>query len=94
MRLKDEQIHRLAEKLLADLSAAGLITLKKERGAALDAIKGAIATDIKAEAALEKDAEHLLEQAIQATSGGGAIDRHKMLRMIKEKLAKERKIVL
>jgi len=94
MRLKDEQIHRLAEKLLADLSAEGLITLKKERGAALDAIKGAIATDIKAEAALEKDAERLLEQAIQATGGGGAIDRHKMLRMIKEKLAKERKIVL
>lgn len=94
MRLKDEQIHRLAEKLLEDLTAAGLITLKKERGAALAAIKGTIATDIKAEAALEKDAERLLEQAIQATSGGGAIDRHKMLRMIKEKLAKERKIVL
>ncbi len=67
MRLKEEQIARLAEKILADLTAANLIALKKERGAALAGIREAIAADI---------------------------DRHKMLRMIKEKLAKERKIVL
>jgi hypothetical protein len=95
VRLKDDQIGRLAEKVLADLTAAGLITLKKERGAALAGIREAIGADVRAEASLDKDAENLLEQTLRSMGRGAAdIDRHKMLRMIKEKLAKERKIVL
>lgn len=94
MRLKDEQIGRLAEKILEELTGAGLITVKKERGALLAGIKSAIAADIKGEEALEKDAERLMEQTLASMGGGADIDRHKMLRMIKEKLAKDRKIVL
>jgi hypothetical protein len=94
VRLKDEQIGRLAEKVLADLTADGLITLRKERGAVLAGIKEAVRADIMAEESLEKDAAALMEQALRSMRGGAEIDRHKMLRMIKEKLAKERKIVL
>ena len=94
MHLKEEQINRLAEKILSDLTAGGLICLKRERGATLAGIKVAIVADIKAEESLELDAEMLLEEALQAMGGTPSIDRHKMLRMIKEKLAKERKIVL
>lgn len=94
MRLKEEQIGRLAEHIMEDLTAAGLITLKKERGALLAAIKAAITTDIKAEESLESDAEKLLDQTLRSMGGEAGIDRHRMLRMIKEKLAKERKIVL
>jgi hypothetical protein len=94
MRLKEEQITRLADKVLTDLSTAGLIVLKKERGAVISAIKSAIATDIKGEETLEKDAEKLLDQTLRSMGGGTDIDRQKMLRMIKEKLAKDRKIVL
>jgi hypothetical protein len=94
MRLKEEQIGRLAEHILEDLTKAGLMTLKKERGVLLAAIKAAIATDIKAEESLEKDAEKLLEESLRSMGGGAGIDRHKMLRMIKEKLARDRKIVL
>ncbi len=95
MRLKEEQIARLAEKILADLTAADHVVLKKERGAVLAGVREAIAADIQAEAALEKDAEALLEQTLRSMGRGAAeIDRHKMLRMIKEKLARERKIVL
>ncbi len=95
MRLKDEQVARLAEKILTDLTAASLIALKKERGAALAGIREAIAADIQAEATLDKDAEALLEHTLRAMGRGAAeIDRHKMLRMVKEKLARERKIVL
>ena len=90
MRLKEEQISRLAEKVLGDLTAAGLILLKKERGVILAAIKEAVTADIKAEEALEKDAEALLEQTLRSMKGSADIDRHKMLRMIKEKLAKDR----
>jgi hypothetical protein len=94
MRLKDEQISRLAEKILADLRSADYILLKKERGAALSAIKAAISNDIKGEESLEKDAEKLLDLNLAAMGGGAGIDRQKMLKMIKEKLAKDRKIVL
>ncbi len=94
MRLKDEQIDRLAEKVLADLTAAGLISLKKERGLVLAAIKETVRVNVKGEEDLERDAAALLEKTLAAMGGSAEIDRHKMLRMIKEKLAKERKIVL
>ena len=93
MHLKDEQIGRLAEKVLGDLERAGLVTQKQGRVTVLSAIKSAISADLKVEEALERDAEALLEQTLRAMGGDG-IDRHKMLRMIKDKLAKERKIVL
>ncbi len=94
MRLREEQVNRLAEKVLADLSSAGLISLKKERGVVLSAVKSAITADLKGEEALEKDAENLLDQTLSSVGGGAGIDRQKMLKMIKEKLAKDRKIVL
>jgi hypothetical protein len=94
VRLKDDQIDRLSGKVLSDLTEANLISLKKERGVILAAIKDAVKADIKGEEDLEKAAENLLEQTLRAMQGSADIDRHKMLRMIKEKLAKERKIVL
>lgn len=93
MHLKEEQIGRLAEKVLGDLERAGLVTQKQERGLSLLAIKAAIGADLKMEEALERDAEALLEQTLRSVCGDG-IDKHKMLRMIKDRLAKERKIVL
>ncbi|HBA88938.1 MAG TPA: DUF507 domain-containing protein [Geobacter sp.] len=94
MRLKDDQIGRLAEKVLADLEQAQLVVQKQGRGAVLAAMKSAISADLKSEETLEQDAEALLEKTLKAMGGSQEIDRHKMLRMIKEKLAKERKIVL
>ena len=94
MRLKDEQIARLAEQVLSTLDREGLMVLKAERGKALAAVKGAVAADLRQEADLERDAERLLEQTLRSMGGGPGIDRQKMLRMVKEKLAKERKIVL
>ncbi len=94
MRLKDDQIERLAEKIAVDLTAAGLIALKRERGVILAGIREAVKADIRGEEQLEKDAETLLEQTLRSMGRGADIDRHKMLRMIKEKLAKDRKIVL
>lgn len=94
MRLKEEQIARLAETILGNLTADGLITVKAERGVVLAGIKTAITVDLKAEETLEKDAEKLLDQTLSAMGGTADIDRHRMLRMIKDKLAKDRKIVL
>jgi len=95
MRLKEEQIHRLAEKILNDLISSGEVVLKAERGAILTAMKSAISADLQGEDSLEKDAERILKENLAALGRGAVeIDRHKMLRMIKERLAKERKIIL
>jgi hypothetical protein len=94
MHLKDEQIARIAEKVLTDLTHAGLVVVKKERGALISGIREAIVSNLRAEEALERDAATLLEQTLRSMGGGAGIDRHKMLKMIKDKLAKDRKFVL
>ncbi len=95
MRLKEEQIKRLAEKVYSDLVADGLITPRQEHGPAVAGIARTIAQDFSREQVLERDAERMLDETITAMGHGAAdIDRRKMLRMIKEKLAKDRKIVL
>lgn len=94
MRLKEEQIDRLAARVLADLADSSLVVFKGDRSQLCGCIKDVIRADIAAEERLEKDAEELLEKTLRASGGGDGIDRHKMLKMIKVKLAKERKIVL
>lgn len=94
MRLKEQQIQRLAEKVYEDLDKDGLITPLNGRGAAVAGIVKAILRDIKRDQDLESDAERILDESIAAMGRGGAdIDRRKMLRMIREKLARERNIV-
>ena len=68
---------------------------RRERAAIVEAISVVISKNFAAEQTLERDAEKLLDETI-AGMGRGAldIDRRRMLKMIKEKLAKERKMVL
>lgn len=95
MRLKEEMIQRLAEKVYNELSAASLIKPKRDRGAVVAGIIKAVIADQNQEQSLEKDAEKLMNESIAAMGRAGLeIDRRKMLTMIKSKLAKERKIVL
>ena len=95
MRLKEEQIRRLAEKVYNDLVAENLITPRGERGAVVTGIVGAISKNFAAEQKLDRDAEKLLDETLDAMGSGAAqIDRRRMLKMVKDKLAKERKIVL
>lgn len=94
MKLTDSQVLRLAETILNDLCAQSLIQFRGERGGVLDIIVSTIRENQAAERALERDAELLLEKTLRAAGGGVEIDRHKMLRMIKEKLARERRFIL
>jgi hypothetical protein len=95
MRLKEEQIRGLAEKIYNDLAADNLIAPRDERGAVVAGIVRAITQNFAAEQKLERDAEKLLDETMSAMGRGAAeIDRRRMLKMIKDKLARERKIVL
>lgn len=95
MRLKEEQIRYLAEKVYGDLAKDLLITARAERGTVVDGIARAISLNFAAEQQLEKDAEKLLDETMASLGRGAAdIDRRRMLQMVKTKLAKERKLVL
>ena len=95
MRLKEEQIRGLAEKVYNDLLSENLIVPRGERGAVVSGIVRVIVQNFAAEQKLERDAEKLLDETLDAMGSGAAqIDRRRMLKMIKDKLAKERKIVL
>lgn len=94
MRLKEEQIAKLADRIVADLAADKQISLKVDRQQAVKCVAEVIKADLKAEEDLEKEAEQLLERTLRAAGDMEGIDRHKMLKMIKTKLAKDRKLVL
>lgn len=95
MRLKEDQIHSLAEKVYNDLTAESLMTPRGERAAVVAGIARAISQNFAAEQKLERDAEKLLDETLNAMGHGAAeIDRRRMLKMVKDKLAKERNIVL
>jgi hypothetical protein len=95
MRLKEEQIRGLAEKVYQNLATDNLITPRGERGAVVAGIVRVISQNFAAEQKLERDAEKLLDETLDSLGSGAAqIDRRRMLKMIKDKLAKERKIVL
>lgn len=95
MKLKQEQIQRLAVKVYNDLTSHGLITPRGESSSVIEAISSVISKNFAAEQTLERDAERLLDETIAGLGrGAGDIDRRRMLKMIKEKLARERKIVL
>jgi hypothetical protein len=95
MRLREDQIKRLAEKVYSDLEADSLVAPNKDRSGAVAGIAKVIAGDFSREQTLERDAERILDESVSGMGRGAAeIDRRKMLRLIKEKLAKERKVVL
>ena len=95
MRLKEEQIRGLAEKVYSDLEADNLVVPRGERTTVITGIARIISQNFAAEQKLERDAEKLLDETLDGMGRGAAdIDRRRMLKMIKDKLAKERKIVL
>jgi hypothetical protein len=94
VRLKEEQIEKLAARITAVLADTALATPKVEQARISECIRNVIKADLKAEDDLEKEAEALLEKTLRATGGGGDIDRHKMLKLIKAKLAQEKKMVI
>ncbi len=93
--MKEEQVRRLAEKVYNDLQADGLIVPRGEQKTVVAGIADAITRNFAEEQKLERDAERLLDETISSMGRGAAdIDRRRMLKMIKDKLARERKIVL
>lgn len=93
MRLPKEMIKHVAEAIAANLESKGLVEYETPRSAISEKIAEVITADMMAEEALNKDVEKLLS-AHAAEIAKENMDYRKVFDMTKQKLAKERGIVL
>ena len=92
MRFTDEQIRRLADRLLAALVEQGGSRLKADRQIVQTRLEAIIRNNLTQEEDLDREARELMEAHLRQAPAG--IDRQKMFLMIKKKLAEERGIPL
>ncbi len=92
MKLSPVQITKLVEKVFETWKAHQMITFKETEARALDRAVLSVKEDYQAEAELDNDVNKMLDQLER--SNPGEFQRYKMFPMLKQKLAKERKVIL
>lgn len=92
MKLTTSQTQRLAEKILNQWKSQNLITFKVDEKQVLRVIVETLVSDFKREEDLDKEVYLMLEK-IESEHGEG-FQRGKMFPLLKQKIAKERKIIL
>ena len=93
MRLSKERVRHMAESLADHLQGEGHIVLTGERKAFVEAIEQAITYELTLEDRVNAEVRQLLktyEQQIEQ----GQVDYQKMFQMVKQKLVRERGIIL
>ena len=92
MKLTPLQIQKLTEQVFALWKKDDVIIFKEDEKKALQRAIEAIKADYAREAELDRDVNKMLDQLEKTNSG--EFQRFKMFPMLKQKMAKERKIVL
>ncbi len=91
MKIKPEQVDRLAERLLKICRAKDLIVLKTGEGAVRKRIGEIITQNFREEEAIEEEARKMMDSLAGETK---SMDQHKMLLLIKQKLAEKKGFAL
>ncbi len=92
MRLTESQIRRVAGVLVRALSDQAGVSFKAPAEKIQSRIEAIIRVNLEEEQALETEAQRLL--AAQVKNAPAGIDQHRLLQMIKKKLAEDRGIPL
>ncbi len=92
MKLTTSQIQRLSEKILNQWKTQNLITFKVDEKVVLKTIVDCITDDYRKEESLDREVMGMIDELQQ--QHGTEFQRHKMFPILKQKLAKERKIIL
>jgi len=87
MKLRDGETQRIASLVLTRLEKAGSLRIAGNRAAVEQRIVAAIRGNIRAEEDIELAAARFAESHSRELVG---MDRHKILQMVKERIAKER----
>ncbi len=92
MKLSSVQIQKLVEKIFDQWKKQNIIIFKEDEKKVFARAVEAIQGDYKKEQDLEHEVNKMLDQLEK--SNAGEFQRYKMYPILKQKLAKERKIVL
>lgn len=92
MRLTPLQMQKLSEKVLEKLKKQNVVIFKEDEKKVFDRIFLAVKQDYQKEIDLERDVHKMMEDLERQHSG--EFQRSKMFPLLKNKLAKERKIIL
>ena len=93
MRLGDEQVRRVCSAVLGRWKAKGLIRPKAQDDALLSRMAAEIHDDVRREEELDREAEALLEKHL-GEIGHSQANTRILFQKIKERLARERDVVL
>ena len=93
MKVKEEYIRRICRTVLSRWKEKGLIRPKAEDDVLLGKMVGAVMADFRREEELEREVNRILEEHSGELARSQASS-HLMFQKIKERLARERKIVL
>lgn len=93
MRLSKERVRHLAESLATRLQQEGHIELVGDRKALVEAVDHAVIEELSVEDRLNAEVRQLLK-AYEKQIEQGQVDYQKMFVMIKQKLVRERGIIL
>lgn len=91
MKLRDGEMQRIATSILNRLEKAGLLRIVSNRAAVEQRIVAAFRANLRAEEDIELEAAKFAESHSRELVG---MDRHKVLQLVKERLAKERGFTL
>ncbi len=91
MRYSEARCRAAAEALVRRLSDKGLIQLRTEPQRGVEKVAQALLDNFRREEELRREAERLAEAHMPA---GQAVDRHRVVQMITQRLAEERNFVL
>lgn len=93
MKLSREQVEKISKAVLTNLKEKKLLEFKADEERVLDKINEVVLANLRAEEALDREVEEMIESHSRGP-GGQSIDRRKMFSMIKNKLARERGLIL
>lgn len=91
MQFAESLCRHAAEAVVTTLVQKEMVRLRVDPKVAAEKVLAAFVENFRQEKTLEEDAERLAETHLRT---GPAVDRHKVVQMIKQRLAEERKFVL
>ncbi len=92
MKLNSNQIQHLSELILSQWKKQNLVTFKSTEAQVLAKIVAVITADYQRETDLEKEVNQMLDNLERTNSG--EFQRYKMFPILKQKLAKDKKVIL
>ena len=92
MKLSPLQMQKLVEKVFEYMKAQNVITFKEDEKKVYERALNAVKADYQREADLDREVHQMLDKLEK--SNPGEFERYKMYPMLKQKMAKDKKVIL